>query len=257
MRRSCCGHAGMHTSKVIILEEQTASGRRRSRATVAEDEATHVADTGATGAHGGGRHEAKRRCTVSTASMATAATSDAEAKAAQRAGTANKREAQSRDEGTESDSEARNPRGTRVQEHLPTQPATQNTDASQRRRVERPKPRARKARRPQQHANETRNATARTGRKRGIQPTKLSICGLISDAARARRPDNMQIHHLQQTNPSADVSQKLLNTAPERKGRTQDVDSCGIHADRRNISIRIYMRARVVVGLLGGDGGAL
>ena len=54
---------------------------------------------------------------------------------------------------------------------------------------------------------------------------------LISDAARARRPDNMQIHHLQQTNPSADVSQKLLNTAPERKGRTQDVDSCGIHAE--------------------------
>ena len=95
-----------------------------SRATVAEDEATHFADTGATGAHGGGRHEAKRRCTV-TASMATAATSDAEAKAAQRAGTANKREAQSRDEGTESDSEARNPRGTRVQEHLPTQRKTQ------------------------------------------------------------------------------------------------------------------------------------
>ena len=46
-----------------------------------------------------------------------------------------------------------------------------------------------------------------------------------SDAARARRPDNMQTHHihqLQQTNPSADVGQKLLNTAPVRKESTQD-----------------------------------
>ena len=46
---------------------------------------------------------------------------------------------------------------------------------------------------------------------------------LSSDAARARRPDKMQTHHIHQlqTIPSADVCQKLLNTAPERKESTQ------------------------------------
>ena len=85
--------------------------------------------------------------------------------------------------------------------------------------MERPKPRARKARRPQQHANETRNATARTGRKRGIQPMKPSAATQpVRD-----RPDKMQTHHIHQlqTIPSADVCQKLLNTAPERKESTQ------------------------------------
>ena len=61
-------------------------------------------------------HEAKRRCTATT-SVATAATSDAEAKAARCADTANKRKEQSRDKGAESDGEVRNPRDTRAQEH--------------------------------------------------------------------------------------------------------------------------------------------
>ena len=48
----------------------------------------------------------------------------------------------------------RGTRATRASRN--TANATQNTDASQRRRVERPKPRARKARRPQQHASSAR-----------------------------------------------------------------------------------------------------
>ena len=188
-----------------------------------EDEATHVADSGATGAHGGGRHEAKRRCTATT-SVATVATSDAEAKAARRADTANKQKEQSRDEGAESDGEARNTRDTRVQEHCQ---------------------RHAKHRRKSEEASGTPKATSTQGKAPAAARERDKECNgtdgeeawdsadeaLISDAARARRPDNMQIHHLQQTNPSADVSQKLLNTAPERKGRTQDVDSCGIHAE--------------------------
>ena len=66
-------------------------------------------------------------------------------------------------------------RGTRaIRAPRNTANATQNTDASQRKRVEGPKPRARKARRTQQHANETRHATARTGRKSGTQRMKHS-----------------------------------------------------------------------------------
>ena len=53
---------------------------------------------------------------------------------------------------------------------------------------------------------------------------------LSSDAARARRPDNMRTHHIQQiqTNPSADVitgSQKLLDTAPGSKKSTRDAST--------------------------------
>ena len=51
---------------------------------------------------------------------------------------------------------------------------------------------------------------------------------LSSDAARARRPGTMRPHHADQIqmNPSAVVnSQKLLDTAPERKKTTQDASS--------------------------------
>ena len=112
--------------------------------------------------------------------------------------------------------------------------------------MERPKPRARKARRPQQHANETRNATARTGRKRGIQPTKLSAATQpvrdgrttcrFTISSKQTRPLTLAAaaavqHNAHGPRTPKHVSQKLLNTAPERKGRTQDVDSCGIHAE--------------------------
>ena len=66
-------------------------------------------------------------------------------------------------------------RGTRaIRAPRNTANATQHTYASQRQRVEGPKSRARKARRTQQHANETRHATARTGRKSGTQRMKHS-----------------------------------------------------------------------------------
>ena len=51
---------------------------------------------------------------------------------------------------------------------------------------------------------------------------------LSSDAARARRTDNMRTHHTNQiqTNSSAEViRQKLPDTAPERKESTQDAST--------------------------------
>ena len=112
--------------------------------------------------------------------------------------------------------------------------ATQNTDASQRRRVEGPKPRARKARRLQQHANETRHVTARTGRKSGTQLMKPSA---VTQPARARRPDNMRMHHTDQihtdqiqTNPRPLTYLTLL----VRNFSTRRLNAKKAHRMRRN-----------------------
>jgi hypothetical protein len=110
------GRGGGERRAPAEIEKLNISGRRRSRATEVEDEATHVADTGATGTYGGGSHEAKRRCAATT-SATTAATSDAEATATRRAAATNKRKERNRDESAENDGGARNTRDTRVQEH--------------------------------------------------------------------------------------------------------------------------------------------
>ena len=90
--------------------------------------------------------------------------------------------------------------------------------------MEGPKPRARKARRPQQHANACK---ARNGTD-GEEEWDSADEALSSDAARARRTDNMRTHHTNQiqTNSSAEViRQKLPDTAPERKESTQDAST--------------------------------
>ena len=100
----------------------------------------------------------------------------------------------------------------------------------------------------QRHATcQLSRASDRTADLRGALGSHVYICtdgeeecdsadeALRSDAARARRPDNMRTHHTNQiqTNPSADViSQKLLDTAPERKESTQDA-STHIHIQTR------------------------
>ena len=209
------GRGGGERRAPAEIEKLNISGRRRSRATEVEDEATHVADTGATGTYGGGSHEAKRRC-AATKSDTTAATSDAEAKAAQRADATNKRKERSRDEGAESDGGARNTRDTRAQEHC-------QRHAKHRRKSEeasgRPKATSTQGKAP---AAARERVKARHGTD-GEEEWDSADEALSSDAARARQTDNMRTDQIQKTNPSAEViSQKLLVTAPERKESTQD-----------------------------------
>ena len=215
------GRGGGERRAPAEIKKLNISGRRRSRATEVEDEATHVADTGATGTNGGRRHDAKRRCAATT-SATTAETSDAAATAARRADATNKRKERSRDEGGAArDGGARNTRDTRAQEHC-------QRHAKHRRKSEeasgRPEATSTQGK---AHAAARERDKARHGTD-GEEEWDSADEALSSDAARARRPDNTRTHpiHQIQTNPSADViRQKLLDTAPERKESTQDAST--------------------------------
>ena len=132
-----------------------------------------------------------------------------------------KRKEQSRDEGDESDGGARNPRDTHAQEHC-------QRHAKHRRKSEEEsgKPKATSTQ-GKAHAAARERDKAWHGTD-GEEERDSADEALSSDAARARRPDNMWTHHADQIqmNPSAVVnSQKLLVTAPESKENTQDAST--------------------------------
>ena len=214
------GRRGGERGAPAAIGKVNRSGRRRSRATEMEGEATHVANTEATGKLGGSSHEAKRRRAATTSAMK-ATTSDAEAMAARRADATNKRKERSRDEIDASDGGARNTRDTRVQKHCQrhAKHGRKSEEASGRPKATSTQDRA--------HAAARERDKARQGTD-GEDEWDSADEALSSDAARARRPGTLRTHHIDQIQkiPSAVVnSQKLLDTAPEREENTQDVST--------------------------------